>query len=113
MIDRYVGQYFHIDFGFVRGLVYSIKQEISLIVTNIDGFNSYLIIVDRVTRYLWVFLKKSVTIAQKIINKLKCKNLNRTVRINQGKELGKSSVFQKMVSDEGFTLELTVADASA
>ena len=95
IIDGYAGQHFHMDFGFVRGSGYSIKQENKPTVTSIDGFSSYLIIVDRVTRYLWVFLTTSksppITIAQKILNKFKCKNPHRTVRTDQGKELGKST----------------------
>ena len=111
------GQHFHMDFGFVRGTGYKIKQEHAPTVTSIDGFSSYLIIVDRVTRYLWIFLTKSktppITIAQRILNKFKCKNRHRTVRTDQGKELGKSKNFQDMVDKEGFTLELTGSDASA
>ncbi len=117
MIKGHAGQHFHMDFGFVRGSGYSIKQENKPTVTSIDGFSSYLIIVDRITRYLWVFLTTSksppITIAQKILSKFKCKNPYRTVRTDQGKELGKSTAFQKRVSDEGFTIELTGADASA
>ena len=46
------GQHFHMDFGFVRGTGFRIKQEDKPTITSIDGFNSYLIIVDRVTRYI-------------------------------------------------------------
>ena len=52
-------QHFHMDFGFVRGAGFRIKQEDKPTITSIDGFNSYLIIVDRVTRYIWVFLTTS------------------------------------------------------
>ena len=40
------GQHFHMDFGFVRGSNYSVKTEDGPTVTSIDGYNSYLIIVD-------------------------------------------------------------------
>jgi hypothetical protein len=53
------GQRFHMDMGFVRGTQYSTKDVDGNIVTSIDGFNSYLSIVDRATRYTWVFLSKS------------------------------------------------------
>lgn len=39
-------QHFHIDFGFVPGLEYKVKNEAGPTITSIDGFNSYLIIVD-------------------------------------------------------------------
>ena len=55
------GQYFHTEFGFARGSRYRIKQVKAPTITSIDGFNSYLIIVDRVTRYIWIFLTASKT----------------------------------------------------
>ena len=49
------GQHFHMDFGFVRGSTYTIKQENGPTITSKDGYNSYLLIIDRVTRYMWFF----------------------------------------------------------
>ena len=102
------GQHFHMDFGFVRGSKYSVKQENAPTITSVDGYNSYLIIVDRVTRYVWVFLTTSksppITIAQKILNKFKCKNPHRTCRTDQGGKLGRSHKFQSMLVDENFIL---------
>ena len=40
------------DFGFVRGSGYRLKIDDNKTVTSIDGYNSYLIIDDRVTRYI-------------------------------------------------------------
>ena len=84
--------------------------------TSIDGYNSYLIIVDRVTRYMWLFLTAlktpPVNIVKKVLHKFKSQNPHRTVRTDQGKELGRSIAFQNMVAEEGFTLELTGSDAS-
>ena len=48
-----------------------------------------------------------------MLNKFKCKNPHRTVRTDQGGELGLSHDFQKMVANEKFTLEVTGADVSA
>ena len=53
------GQHFSMDFGFVRGSGYRVKMEDTPTVTSIDGFNSYLIIVDKATRYIWLFLTAS------------------------------------------------------
>ena len=44
------------DFGFVRVLEYKIKQENKRRTTIIDGYNSYLIIVDREIHYILIFL---------------------------------------------------------
>lgn len=100
------GQHFHMDFGFVRGSKYVVKSENNPSITSIDGYNSYLIIVDRVTRYIWIFLTISkappITIAQKVLHKFKCKNPHRTVQTDQGGTLGMSHEFQKMVGNENF-----------
>ena len=48
-----------------------------------------------------------------MLNKFKSVNPHRTVRTDQGGELGKSKLFQTMVDKELFALELTGADASA
>ena len=53
------GQHFHMDFGFVRGSSYTIKQEDGPPITSKEGYNSYLLIIDRATRYMWVFLTSS------------------------------------------------------
>ena len=111
------GQHFAMDFGFVRGSGYRVKREDTPTVTSIDRFNSYLIIVDKATRYIWIFLTASksppVEIARSVLRKFKSTKPHRTVRTDQGKELGKSAAFQIMLQEEGFTLELTGADASA
>ncbi len=49
------GERFHMDIGFVRGTKYSTKDEDGTTVTNLDGYNSYILIIDRATRYIWVF----------------------------------------------------------
>lgn len=55
MPDALPGQYFHIDFGFVRGSNYTIKQENGPTITSKDGYNSYFLVIDRSTRYTWIF----------------------------------------------------------
>ena len=105
------------DFGFVRGTNFTLKQEDGPTITSKDGYNSYLIIVDRATRYTWIFLTKTkqppVSIARRVLQKFKSKNPHHSVRVNLGRELGNSSEFSKMVHDEGFHLEVTGAEASA
>ena len=93
------GQHFHVDFEFVRGSGYKLKMENAPTVTSIDGFNLYLVIVDRVTRYLWILLTTSkappIDITWTILRKFKCSNPHRLVRSDQGKELSKSMAFLK------------------
>ena len=67
------GQFFHMDFGFVRGTNFTIKQEDGPTITSKDGYNLYLIIVDHATRYTWIFLTKTkqppVSIARRVLQK--------------------------------------------
>ena len=99
------------DFGFVRGSQYSIKNENGSTITSKDGYNSYLLVIDRASRYTWVFLTKSkhppVNLARKVISKFKANSPHRTVRTDQGGELGRSEKFSQMVSEEGFVLEFS------
>jgi hypothetical protein len=52
------GTHFQMGMGFVRGTKYRVKDEDGNIITSLDGHNIYLIIIDRATRYTWVFLSK-------------------------------------------------------
>ena len=110
------GQHFHIDFGFVRGSDYRLKQENAPTVTSIDGKNSYCLIVDRATRYMWIYLSGTkeppVEPVRMILRKFGSQHTHRTVRTDQDKSLGKSVDFVKMLKDEKFTLELTGTDSS-
>ena len=55
------GQHFHIDFGFVRGSDFKVPTNNGKgpTLTSIDAKNSYCLIVDRATRYIWVYLGKT------------------------------------------------------
>ena len=85
------GQHFHMDFGFVRGSAYKVKNETEPTITIIDGFNSYLVIVERFTRYIWIFLTTPKTppinAAQRVLDKFKSNNFHRTFRTDQDGEL--------------------------
>jgi hypothetical protein len=53
------GQHFHVDFGFMKGSGYCRKDEEGRTITSIDGFRSYFLIIDKKTRYVWVYLTKA------------------------------------------------------
>ena len=115
--DASPGQHFHMDFGFVRGSQYTIKQEDGPTITSKDGYNSYLLVIDRASRYTWIFLSQSkhppVATARRVLQKFKSAHPHRTCRTDQGGELGRSQEFGKMCHEEGFNLELTGAEASS
>ena len=110
------GQHFHMDFGFVRGSEFSHKHGDKTI-TSIDNKNAYLIVVDRATRYQWTFTtdnkRPPIEIIDKLLRKFRSNTPHRTVRVDQGGELGRSNEFKTMVSNCGFTLEPTGSDASS
>jgi hypothetical protein len=55
-------QRFYMDFGFLRALTldYTLPDpKRDRVITSFDGYNSYLLVVDDYTKYVWVFLCKS------------------------------------------------------
>ena len=111
------GQHLHMDFGFVRGSDWAEKDDDGKLITSIDKYRSYLLIIDRATRYIWVFLTKTkeppVAQAKGILEKFKGQYRYCTVTTDLGKELGKSKAFQKMVSETGYIMKTTGAHSSA
>lgn len=115
--DALPGQHFHADFGFVRGSEFKLTTSEGKTVTSVDGKNSYCLIVDRATRYCWVYLSDSKEpptkavqlILQKFTNRIAS---NRTFRTDNDQGLNKSTEFRKMLEDQGFTIELTGPDSS-
>ena len=56
------GQRFYMDFGFIRASAADLSRPKSTddrVVESFDGFNSYLLVVDEVSKYSWIFLTKS------------------------------------------------------
>jgi deoxyuridine 5'-triphosphate nucleotidohydrolase len=111
------GAYFHMDMGFVRGSQFSYEDEEGRIVTSLDGYNSYLIIVDRATRYTWVILTKAKTPQVDLVSKFLAVHGNKTatqrfIRTDEGGELWGSHLFQQMCKESGFILQPTASDAS-
>ena len=115
--DAKPGQHFHMDFGFVRGSEYREKDsETGRTVTSIDNKNSYLLVVDRKTRYMWTYNSDSkeppLLAIKTILSKFGSKDAHRTVRTDQDKGLGKSKEFLKLLEKLNFHPELTGTDNS-
>lgn len=56
------GQQFHMDFGFLRASTEDFRAtraKTDRIVESFDGYTSYLLVVDKTTRYTWLFLTKT------------------------------------------------------
>ena len=110
-----LGQHWHMDFGFMHGSSYK-KTDSGSTITSMDGYNSYLLIIERHLRFIWIFLTQSkhppLEAAKSVLEKFKSVIKHRTVRTDQGGELAKSKDFQNMIGECGFTLEITGSDAS-
>jgi len=102
--------------GFVQGTKYSHKDMDGNIVTSLDGYNSYLLIVDYATRYKWVFLTKNKTPQVETARAfLKTHGttlpFQKYIHTDEGREWWGSHDFQKMAREAGFIMEPTAADA--
>ena len=112
------GERFHMDYGFVRGDDFHIKnKKLNRFITSIDGFNSYLIIVDAHTRYTWVYLTSTkeppVDLVKQFLDDHGLERGPRYIRTDQGGELYTCKRFRKVVSKCGYTVEPTGSDDSS
>ena len=116
-----VGQHLHADFGFVRGSEYSTTNKEGKLITSKDGFRSYCLVIDRKSRYIWVFLtedkKPPIQAMRLLLQQLQAKVTNqyKTITTDMGKELGASKEFQKLMSEQDiqYVLKTTGAHSSA
>jgi len=111
------GAHFHMDIGFVRGTKFSSRDEDDRLITSLDGYNSYILIIDRATRYTWVILTKSkipqIDMLRTFLNMHGSKSAaQRYIRTDQGGELWRSHLFQQMCKDLNFIPQPTASDAS-
>ena len=53
------GERFHLDYGFIRSEENQAGNKKGIIIKSWDGYNSYLVAIDKHTRYMWVFLSKT------------------------------------------------------
>jgi hypothetical protein len=92
-----VGQRFYMDFGFMRASSPDYDGTRHLgprVVMSWDGFLSYLLIVDKASRYIWVFLTTSKEPPVDIINTFLTRFGHKdggSVRTDQGGELARST----------------------
>ena len=100
------GQHFHFDFGFMHTKHCQEEDSEGNLQTRVDSKNAYLLVVDRATRYMWVYLSSSkqrpLEFCISLLHKFKAATSHCTVRCNQG-ELVSSIAFNKLLIPEGFT----------
>lgn len=109
------GQHFHFDFGSMRTKDYQYEDVEGKTQTSVDGKNAYLLVVDRSTRYMWVYVTSSkqppLDFCKSILHKFKSSTKHCTVRCDQG-ELATLQQFNQILVEEGFNLEVTGAGNS-
>jgi hypothetical protein len=105
------------DFGFLRAstLDYSRPDKnIDRVISSFDGYNSYLLVVDEFTKYIWVFLCVSKDPPLELIN-LHLDQFGSvsggTIRCDQGGELAGCDEFVRRMMKCGYVVEPTGADS--
>jgi hypothetical protein len=112
------GQRFYMDFGFIRASAADLSQPKSSddrVVESFDGFNSYLLIVDEVSKYSWIFLTKSkeppVELTQLFMKEFANADGGK-IRVDQGGELARSTFWRTtMLTEFQYKVEPTGADS--
>ena len=103
------------DYGFVRGSDWSVKQNDGKLVTSIDKYRAYLLVIDEYSRYLWVFLTKDksppLSQVRGLLSPLPQHNFA-TIMTDQGGELACSSKFKILCEQCNYILQPTGAYAS-
>ena len=94
------GQRFFMDFGFMWASAFDYSRpdlKNDRVVTSYDGFNSYLAIVDELSKYFWVFLCRSKDPPTALVSAfLVCFGhpSGGQLRTDQGGELARSEAFR-------------------
>jgi len=106
---------YYMDFGFVRGTGFDAKDETGRLITSLDGYRAYLLIIDGYTRYVWVFLTKTkhppVSYLITFFQHHGLTEGRRIIRTDKGGDLWGAYEFRKVAHEAGYLLEPTAPDA--
>ena len=112
-------QRFFMDFGFLRASNFDYSRpdkSKDRIIQSFDGYNSYLLIVDEHTRFIWIFLCKTKEPPLDLVNlhlDIFGSRLGGSIRCDQGGELARSHEFVTQMTLLKYTVEPTGADDPA
>ena len=112
------GQRFYADFGFMRASTFDYSKpspDADRVIQSYDGYNSYLIIVDEVSRFIWVFLCKNkeppIDIMGAFLTRFGHSN-GGLLRTDLGGELARSTDFRTIMKEKyNYVVETTGADS--
>jgi hypothetical protein len=109
--------HFYMDFGFMRASTLDYMQRDKTkdrVVHSYDGYSSYLLIVDKASCFIWVFLTNSKSSPIDIIKEFLTQHGHDDggcILMDEGGEFARSLAFQDMLlRDFHYTLEPTGAD---
>jgi hypothetical protein len=112
-------QRFYMDFGFLRAsnIDYSRPDHSKdQVIESFDGYNSYLLIVDEHTKFIWVFLFTSKEPPLEMVHlhlDIFGSSFGGSIRCDQGGELARSHDFITQMVKRHYTVEPTGADDPA
>ena len=106
------------DFGFIRASATDLSRPKSTddrVVESFDGFNSYLLVVDEVSKYSWIFLTKSkeppIDLTQFFMKEFANSDGGK-IRVDHGGELARSTAWRTLMLKEfQYKIEPTGADS--
>jgi hypothetical protein len=112
------GRRFYFDFGFIRASNEDYSRptkEKDRVIESYDGFTSYLLVVDEVSKYSWIFLTKSkdppMELTRLFLEEYAHVDGGK-IRCDQGGELARSAEWRKMVLEKyKYYVEPTGADS--
>ena len=105
------------DFGFVRGSEFAEKTKDGRTITSMDGYNLYLIIVDKTSRYMFTFMTKRKSPPLETVKSFleqhgHPSSIGKTIRTDQGNELAGSASFRELIDRFNYNLEVTAPRTS-
>jgi dUTP pyrophosphatase len=113
---RSIGEMFYMDFGFVRGTGFANKDKTGKLVTSIDGYRAYLLIIEGYSRYVWILLTKTkhppISYLTTFLELHGKKEGRRIIRTDKGGDLWGAFDFRKAAQNVNYLLEPTATDAT-
>jgi hypothetical protein len=109
-------QRFFMDFGFLRASQFDYSRPDRTkdrVVTSFDGYNSYLVIVDEFTKYVWVYLcvSKEPPLAMIHLHLDQFGGKSGIIRCDKGGELAHCAAFVTQMAERGYVVEPTGSDS--
>ena len=118
------GQYFHMDLGFIRGpanlqaVVDRTEEAQPKVIHSRQGFTCSLLIVDRKSRYMWVFPLRSRSVSIDLMDAFIAIHGNtavqpRMIRTDGEGSLAESEQFRNLLAKHRYLMEKTATDTSS